>query len=209
MHTLPMMPELLLVFSWYIGTFLNQAPLALGMIVRGSKGLRPSELSNLTKESIFAMSTAADNRLVINLGTRVRPGKSCREQAVWISSVAEPLAFYCLKMLAPTCDAGQRLVGIAYHTYYNVLKRAVRALNTANYSCHSPRAGWATAQHIAGVNFGDLKEAGRWEPDASCRWYIDVISTLGAAPARDLKNLASTAAALVSHFYELFPWSKV
>ena len=74
--------------------------------------------------------------------------------------------------------------------YGSWLSKAARLLGMLpRWTPHCPRAGWATDQWVAGVEFTQLREAGRWKHDNTLRIYLDTCTAIDALAYADVACL--------------------
>lgn len=64
--------------------------------------------------------------------------------------------------------------GLSYRHLDKLFRSGLRALGlaTVGYTFHSLRHGGATHAFLSGVPFSDIKAAGRWQSDKSCKRYL-------------------------------------
>jgi len=69
------------------------------------------------------------------------------------------------------------------------------------WTAHSPRAGWATARHVAGQSATDLMVDGRWNSLTTLKIYLDAIGALGASDIEGIQRLEGWFDTLEQSFY--------
>jgi hypothetical protein len=104
--------------------------------------------------------------------------KSRREQSavlLHLSGFADML----IRAFKSSTPPGCRLTTISSVGAYNAcLRKAQKSakLGWLHATAHSPRAGWASELRLAGVEFTELRERGRWVSDSSLRMYLDAVT---------------------------------
>ena len=106
----------------------------------------------------------------------------------------------CINAARAACVFGFNL-----GTYQRLLAKACEALQLPAFTPHSARAGFATDQFLAGVDFVTIREAGRWLSDASLRVYLDAVTAASVEASQAGQEWAPLAAWLSQHFGLVFP----
>jgi integrase len=179
---------------------MGHARLGLGLILQSTTGMRPGEMLGITTfDFTFPEdmgSTLEERPLVIALAPRTGT-KVKRPQVVMLPALHANLVAL-LRALRAQTPPGERLFPQSHLTYRNIIAMIDRRLGIqANWTPHSPRAGFASDGKAEGVPFQELREQGRWQSDSSLRTYLDVVAAsailqdfcaLGLAPALSYAN---------------------
>ena len=178
----------------------SKARLAVGLLLQREAGLRPSEMLGLQPEAlVFPEQQARDQQsfLTVCLGLRVGT-KAKRPQVVVLRIDEHSELVDLLRYLVRHTHLGTALFPYPYETFRREL-RAIERLMGVNvgWTPHSARAGFASESRAEGMDFGEIRERGRWLADSSLRVYIDIAQasqcemeflTAGLAPAIRLAN---------------------
>jgi hypothetical protein len=103
--------------------------------------------------------------------------------------------------LTMTTAPNHRLAHLAAVAALNVaIRRGFRFMRIpALRTARDARAGWATALHMSGIDFAELRERGRWHGDSSLRIYLDVLTASAQEQSVEETNLSAAAAYLQEH----------
>lgn len=173
-HTVPLTTDLACIFGAYLASK-GKSRVGIAMIVQQATGLRPSELLALQTDHIYVPPDCTQP-LTIRLGAVVST-KVKREQFVLLAPCKQPLATALLRKLHADTVAGSRLFPFGYSVYNNSFKLCETHYQlNLGMTAHSPRAGFATSQVIAGVPVKEIQAAGRWLCEASFQTYVDVVA---------------------------------
>ena len=173
-HTIPLTTELALLFGAFMA---SKGKLVVGtaMVVQQATGLRPSELLALQQDHVY-VPPDCKQPLTLRLGAVVST-KVKREQFVLLSPYKQPLAYALLRKLHAESLVGARLFPFGYSMYNNCFKQCeIHYKLHLGFTAHSPRAGFATSQVIAGTPVKEIQAAGRWLCEASFQTYVDVVA---------------------------------
>ena len=173
-HTVPLTTELALLFGAFMSSKDKQR-VGAAMVVQQASGLRPSELLSLQQDHVYVPPDCTQP-LTLRLGAVVST-KVKREQFVLLSPYKQPLACALLRKLHAETLVGARLFPFGYSMYNNCFKQCeVHYQLHLGFTAHSPRAGFATSQVIAGTPLKEIQAAGRWLCEASFQTYVDVVA---------------------------------
>ena len=189
-HTTPLTTELALLFGALMA---SQGKVAVGaaMIIQQSTGLRPSELLSLQREHIYVPPDCI-SAITLRLGAVVST-KVKREQFVLVRPSYQPLAYALLRKLHRGAADGARLFPFGYSLYNNAFKHCEQHYQLQlGVTAHSPRAGFATSQVIAGVPVKEIQAAGRWLCESSFQTYVDVVAAAHIRAQVNAKQLEAT-----------------
>ena len=187
-HTVPLTEKPALLVAIKFVTF-GRVRLGAGLILQVSTGLRPSEMLNIKAEHVLLPEDSGQDPsktpIVIALGV-VSNTKSKRPQVVTVPPTSKRLCALIRQCRSKT-PPGYFLFPHTLAEYRLQLKKAERELGLSlGWGPHSPRAGWATDQKVAGTDFVTIREGGRWLSDASLRCYLDILSaTMAIRTLRD------------------------
>ena len=132
--------------------------------------------------------------------------KSRRAQASVLHKKNDTVAYTLAIELAQSTPDDQFVFnGISLPQYQNVMGRASAILGLAGYTCHGPRAGWASDALLSGREFVSIREEGRWLSDASLRVYLDVVGTAQQSATADLVVWESEIRFLTQHLLDVLP----
>ena len=149
------------------------------LLLQWRLGLRPSEAQQLLAAHLWV---PAERRQCGTARVGVRHGAKVRHtQFVRIYPGDSVTWFLVARVLA--CRQPHEPVGLwrspASQTAW--LRKACCALRLpGHWTSHSPRAGWATARHVAGQPTADLVADGRWASASTLRGYLDAVGALQA-----------------------------
>jgi len=197
----PPMPwgvALLLAYGLSLGGYARRSR---ALLLQWRLGLRPGELCGLRVDDIWLLQ---DLPSVIRLGRR-RSLKVRRQQAIRVEADdwrTMALLWYFVRSL----PAGSALCDWSKPTQINAALRWASDLwgLTGEWTSHTPRAGWATANWHRGVQFAELRERGRWTSDGVLRMYLDVITAIDVMSQVDLSRWSVTMEHLDMNF--MFYW---
>ena len=170
-------------------------------------GLRPSEALGMRAHQIVLPEENPSHRQQLGylvLGPKTGT-KSGRPQFVLVDPGRSPITIALMRRFRSTTPAASLLTVVNDVPAYNrILRRGCTALSLPVFSGHGPRAGWATAERLAGRDFRELQEAGRWENERSVRRYLDA---LAASDLRDqIRHVAPMATYIAGDFPRRFAW---
>ena len=194
-HTVPLgqTPSKLLACHWAARSMQR---LGLAAVLQSHTGLRPSELLGLLPEHVlFPSDTGGDPltapvllALGVKQGTKVKRPQVAKIPADLKELIS--LLWLCRQHTAP----GHRLFPFSLSTWRTELRSLDELLGfRAGWTPHSGRSGFATDSRIAGKSFEEVREAGRWQADASLRTYLDIAA---AATVLVQSRLAGRSSAL-------------
>ena len=173
-NLVPLTTDLACIFGAYLASK-GKSRVGIAMIVQQATGLRPSELLALQTDHIYVPPDCIQP-LTIRLGAVVST-KVKREQFVLLAPCKQPLATALLRKLHADTVVGSRLFPSGYSVYNNSFKLCETHYQlNLGMTAHSPRAGFATSQVIAGVPVKEIQAAGRWLCEASFQTYVDVVA---------------------------------
>lgn len=189
-HTTPLTTELAVLFGAYMAS-IGKPLVGAAMIVQQATGLRPSELLSLQKDHAYVppdCTQAITLRLGAVVSTKVK-----REQFVLVRRGSQSLAYALLCKLHAGAADGARLFPFGYSFYNNAFKQCEQHYQLQlGFTAHSPRAGFATSQVIAGVPVKDIQAAGRWLCESSFQTYVDVVAAAHIRAQVHAKQLEAT-----------------
>ena len=167
--------------------------LGLGLMLQVRTGLRPGELLNLLPQHLLFPEDQGDwnqdTPLIIVLGAK--GGTKSQRAQVALVPPGETMLWELLRRCRDETPQGMFLFPYTLASYRLELKQIEANLGTGiGWSPHSPRAGFATDQKIAGVPFEQIREGGRWLSDSSLRIYLDVVGATNGLRAIRSKGLA-------------------
>jgi len=170
-------------------------------------GLRPSEALGLRCHQIVLPEENPSHRQKLGylvLGPKTGT-KSGRPQFVLVDPGHSPITTTLMRRFRATTPSASLLTVVNDVPAYNrILRRGCAALGLPLFSGHGPRAGWATAERLAGRDFRDLQEAGRWENERSVRRYLDA---LAASDLRArIRHVSPMATYIAGDFPSRFAW---
>ena len=204
-HTMPLRWDTALLLALLLA---NQGWSRVGglLLLQWCFGLRPSEALNLRGGRLVPrLTSGAGPEPVVLLGVK-RLTKANRRQFVIADSSRTPWANFLVTLFSSTTGADTLLTAVTTVTQYNRLIRlACRGTGVATaYTAHSPRSGWATAMRLAGMNFVEIQEKGRWSHPQSLRIYLDVVGTLAVSQSE--VRVSRWATWLNEDLPARFPW---
>lgn len=189
-HTVPLTTELAMLFGAYMASK-GKVKIGVAMILQQASGLRPSELLALYQEHIY-VPPDCKQPLTLRLGAVVST-KVKREQFVLLSPAKHSLAYTLLRKLHAGTLTGARLFPFGYSLYNNSFKQCELHYGLhLGFTAHSPRAGFATSQVIAGTPVKEIQAAGRWLCEASFQTYVDVVAAAHIRAQVGSKELEDT-----------------
>jgi len=167
------------------------------LLLQWRLGLRPGELCSLVVDDLWICTGMPS---VVRLGRR-RSTKVRRAQAVRID-VADWRTMTLLRYFTATLPPGSRLCDWLRPQQVNASLRWAAAFwgLTGEWTSHTPRAGWATANWHRGVSFNELREMGRWTSDCVLRSYLDIITAMDVLGEVEIARWAYTMRHLDDHF---------
>ena len=156
--------------------------------------MRLSEMLKLMPEHVLCPEDVgqaeADGPIVLALGV-LENTKSKRPQVVTIQPDQPQLCALVRKCRALT-PAGYYMFPYTLAEYRMRLHVAERDLGIrVGWGPHSPRAGWATDEKMAGADFTAIRERGRWLSDQSLRTYLDILSAANVVRALRAAGLSA------------------
>ena len=201
------LPKLLASLYALLLSWIGYGRIGAGLWLQTEKGLRPSELLGLMKEHVLLPSALMSKRcIVLNLGMKTGT-KLKRPQAVIVSADVHPRSFLALQQLVATTPERQLLFGGLTLTQYQTLFKWLNAcMQWADFSPHSPRAGFASDSVLEGKQFVQIREEGRWTADSSLRIYLDVVATAYETVQHDISDLSDKLQQLNQQFDAFFCW---
>ena len=178
--------------------------LAAGLMFQQRKGLRPGELLALLPEDFVLPEEQANpllkDMVVVGLGLRAGT-KLKRPQTVTVRVSEDPDIVEVLRRLKNTTIPGSRCIPYSLYQYRTWLKRAEESYGIeANWSPHSPRAGYASEARALGKSFVETREEGRWTSDTSLRIYIDLAESASIGLKLRLSGLAAAQEWAITHW---------
>ena len=189
-HTTPLTTELAVLFGAQMASQ-GKAAAGAAMIIQQSTGLRPSELLSLQRDHVY-MPPDCNSAITLRLGAVVST-KVKREQFVLVRPSSQPLAYALLRKLHRGAADGARLFPFGYSFYNNAFKHCEQHYHLhLGITAHSPRAGFATSQVIAGVPVKDIQAAGRWLCESSFQTYVDVVAAAHIKAQVNARQLEDT-----------------
>ncbi len=189
-HTTPLTTELAVLFGAYMAST-GKPQVGAAMIIQQATGLRPSELLSLQKDHAY-MPPDCTQAITLRLGAVVST-KVKREQFVLVRRGSQSLAYALLSKLHAGAADGARLFPFGYSFYNNSFKQCEQHYQLQlGLTAHSPRAGFATSQVIAGVPVKDIQAAGRWLCESSFQTYVDVVAAAHIRAQVNAKQLEAT-----------------
>ena len=201
-HTVPLTTEMALLFGAYMASK-GKVRVGVAMILQQSTGLRPSELLSLQQDHVY-VSPDCRQPITLRLGAVVST-KVKREQFVLLSPLKHPLAFALLRKLHAGTVAGARLFPFGYCMYNTSFKQCEMHYQLQlGFTAHSPRAGFATSQVIAGIPVKEIQAAGRWLCEASFQTYVDVVAAAHIKAQVGSKELDTTVQWVKNHLHLYF-----
>ena len=177
-HHAPMTWRLALGIAFILARMGRRKDGAL-LLVQWRLGLRPSEAQQLVAMHLWVPECRQQCGIVrvgVRHGTKVR-----RTQFVRVYPDDAVTWFLVTRVLA--CRRPHEPIGAWTSPTSQTawLRKACRALRLpGHWTSHSPRAGWATARHIAGQPTADLVADGRWASPSTLRVYLDAVGALQA-----------------------------
>ena len=176
---------------WGVALLLAESMRLHGMLRRAGclllqwrLGLRPGEMLQLRREDLqFNPVGVGIVRLGMLRGTKTRRRAAVRvAEHDWRTRL---LMSWFLRHTAPEarlCD---------WLRTPQITSALVQAANhwglRPKWTAHTPRAGWATTLWLLGMPFSELRDAGRWQSDASLRCYLDIISATETLAEEELR----------------------
>ncbi len=189
-HTTPLTTELAVLFGALMASQ-GKSSVGAAMIIQQSTGLRPSELLSLQREHAY-VPPDCNSAITLRLGAVVST-KVKREQFVLVRPSTQPLAYALLRKLHRVAADGARLFPFGYSFYNNAFKQCELHYQLhLGITAHSPRAGFATSQVIAGVPVKEIQAAGRWLSESSFQTYVDVVAAAHIRAQVNAKQLEAT-----------------
>ena len=143
---------------------------------------RMSELLQLSKDDPMPphMNYVCGTTRIILLWRKMGTQRSGR-QFVQLPPKDNPVDLMILLAFWRSTTAGVRVTTLgSLGQYATALRQAARALGAEaiGWTPHSARAGWATYRRMAGKDFSELREKGRWESGVSLQVYLDVVGSV-------------------------------
>ena len=178
---------------------------AVCLLAQWRLGLRPGEALAVLPEHIWLPSLqqlCAIVKLGTNRGTNVG-----RQQYVRVYP-EDRLSLWLLGRIK-ACRAPRQRIGrwttTTQQTYW--MRRASSLLGLGDrWSAHSPRAGWASARHLAGQPLAELQGDGRWASLGSLKVYLDVIGAMQADAEQASQRLDGWLCELEEQFAAMYTW---
>jgi len=203
-HTIPMPWNCALCLAHWMA-MAGKPRLGGVLLLQWSTGLRPMEALSLQTQQL----TRPDENPSGNLGIITLAPKSGtkvgRPQFVLLWPDRQAVALTVLERFRRTSERGCCLTAINDVGSFNrILEKACKSLGLPRFTAHSPRAGWATAQRLAGRPFGEIQEEGRWDSERSLRRYLDALAAVEMRVAT--QHLDATAEWLKGNFNGRFAW---
>ena len=192
-HTVPVTKRTATLLAVHMAV--RGAPrMGLGIMLQVRTGLRPGELLKLMPEHILFPEDQGDwsqaTPVVIVLGAK--GGTKSQRAQVALLHRGEPEFWSLLKTCRDATPPGHYLIPYTMATYRMELRNLEKILKVSiGWTPHSPRAGFATDQKLAGVSFEQIQEAGRWASQSSLRIYLDVVGATNGLRAIRMGGLSS------------------
>ena len=207
LHTVPMSMNATCFGACHFSTE-GMPRLGVGMVLQRARGLRPREMLELLPEH-FSLPPGerdlkVDTYIVVNLGVK-QGTKLKRPQSTVLRFKQFPILFRLILALLLCTPPGQKVFPYSYAQYLTALKRFQTKLKIkANWTPHSPRAGFASESVAQGIPSLEVKEQGRWISESSFRTYLDLVSVASVTLDLELAGLTPAIAYTVEHFEEWF-----
>ena len=178
---------------------------AVGLLVQWRLGLRPGEAQRLLPEHIW-LPTVPQLCAIVRLGVG-RSTKVGRQQYVRVYP-EDHLTMWLLQRVK-SCRGPQHPIGKWRSTQQQTfwMRRASVLLALGDrWSAHSPRAGWASARHLAGQPIAELQGDGRWSSVGTLKIYLDVIGSMQAEAEQASVRLSGWLDELEQQFVATYMW---
>ena len=177
----------------------------IALIIQQGAGLRPGELLSVLPDHVSWQGTlhgpAAILRLGANVGTKAR-----REQVAFIYKNEDPHAYELLLRLVDCTPNNQPLFNFSYSVYHLFIRECCLHFGThANFTGHSPRAGFASERIARGEAPVDVQRRGRWKVPSSFEIYVDVVLASQINVSCQLNGLQDAINYTHTYLLEYFP----
>ncbi|CAK0789982.1 unnamed protein product [Prorocentrum cordatum] len=177
-HTVPMVSTAQAFVSARLSA-LGEPRLAIGLMLQGKIGMRPSEMLGIVASDLVFPEESGHGRgrgpLIVGLGIKANT-KAKRPQSNAILEASSPALVDLLRTLKARAPPGGRMFPYALEKYRKLLARIQSECNLPmGWTPHSARAGFASEATARGMSFEQIRETCRWKVDSSLRVYIDMV----------------------------------
>ena len=181
------------------------------------RGRRPREALGLRAVAGFLLSRygVSDPAAPVVLHLGARTGTKCKRPKADVIAVSDGLAQDLVRWLTGGVEAGGRLAGAYQYSHYRTAYvRFCEAMRLLPYRPHSPRAGRASEDFLAGKPATEIQAQLRHSDLRSLKTYLDVVALLRNHTDGDARRWAAASGLVRKHLWSLLsgdlaPWEAI